>query len=54
MCAKGKNIPMSLLLCNQKWTNLSLAMSTNMGKICEDFIENQIKILKIMFIISYC
>lgn len=50
----GKTFPTSLLLCDQKWTDLSLVMSTNMGKACEDFITNQTKILKIMFIISYC
>lgn len=41
-------------LCDQKWPDLSLATSTNLGKVCEDFIMNQTMILKILFIISYC
>lgn len=41
-----KTFHTSLLLCDQKWPDLSLAMSTNLGKVCEDFIMNQTMILE--------
>lgn len=49
-----ETFPTSLPLCDQKWAGLILVVSANMGKVCEDFIMNQSKVLKIMFIISYC
>lgn len=42
-----KTFHTSLLLCDQKLPDLSLAMSTHFGKVCEDFIMNQTMILKI-------
>lgn len=49
-----KTFHTSLLLCDQKQPDLSLAMSINLGKVCEHFIMNQTMIFKIFFIISYC
>lgn len=43
-----KTFHTSLLLCDQKQPDLSLAMSINLGKVCEHFIMNQTMIFKIL------